>query len=177
MPGFLNAERWIGEENPKIAVATYDLATHAVMYSPHYQAIGGANASVWTKRITAIVKRIMRFEGEQFVPGDVTAPAEANALLAATIDVDPAMEHEFNEWYNRSTCRNSVPCRACWRSPVPGGGHRVERKYLALYHLTSADVTRSPAWSKAANTPWTEKMRPHFRQPLILRCNKYVRKG
>ena len=26
VPGFINAERWIGDENPKIAVATYDLA-------------------------------------------------------------------------------------------------------------------------------------------------------
>jgi hypothetical protein len=25
VPGFINAERWIGDENPKIAVATYDL--------------------------------------------------------------------------------------------------------------------------------------------------------
>ena len=27
VPGFLNAERWIGEENPKFHVATYDLDT------------------------------------------------------------------------------------------------------------------------------------------------------
>ena len=43
VPGFLNAQRWVGDENPKIAVATYDLETHAVMSSPAYQAIGGAN--------------------------------------------------------------------------------------------------------------------------------------
>src|SRR5271165_4107836 len=80
VPGFLNAQRWIGDENPKIAVATYDLETHAVMDSPEYQAIAGANGSVWTMRITAIAKRILRFEGNQIVPGDVTGPAEANAL-------------------------------------------------------------------------------------------------
>ena len=99
VPGFLNAQRWIGDENPKIAVATYDLATHAVMDSPQYQAIGGANGSIWTKRITAIAKRLLRFEGTQIVPGDVTAPAEANALLAVAIDVEPAVEPEFNEWF------------------------------------------------------------------------------
>src|ERR1051326_4599362 len=63
VPGFLNAQRWIGDENPKIAVATYDLESHAVMDSPAYRAIGGANGPVWTKRITAIAKRILRFEG------------------------------------------------------------------------------------------------------------------
>jgi hypothetical protein len=176
VPGFLNAQRWIGEENPKIAVATYDLATHAVMDSPQYQAIGGANGSVWTKRITAIAKRILRFEGTQIVPGDVTAPAEANALLAVAIDVEPAVEPEFNEWYNAEHLPQlgSVPgVLAARRFQAAGAG--VEKKYLALYHLTSPDVTRSPAWSTAANTPWTEKMRPHFRQPVILRCKKYVR--
>ena len=43
VPGFLNAQRWVGDDNPKFAVATYDLESHAVMASPPYQAIGGAN--------------------------------------------------------------------------------------------------------------------------------------
>ena len=34
------------------------------MDSPPYRAIGGANGSVWTKRITAIAERILRFEGD-----------------------------------------------------------------------------------------------------------------
>jgi hypothetical protein len=178
VPGFLNAQRWIGEENPKIAVATYDLETHAVMNSAAYQAIGGANGSVWTKRITAIAKRILRFEGTQIVPGDVTGPAEANALLVASMNVDPAAEAEFNEWYNMEHLPQlaAVPgVLTARRFRAAGAG--VEKKYLALYHLTSPDVSRSDAWAKAANTPWTEKMRPHFRDPLVLRCKKYVRKG
>lgn len=178
VPGFLNAQRWVGDENPKLAVATYDLESHAVMNSPAYQAIGGANGSVWTKRITAIAKRILRFEGTQIVPGDVTGPAEANALLAVAIDVEPGIEAEFNEWYNTEHLPQlgAVPGVLAARR-FQAAGADVERKYLALYHLTSPDVTRSAAWSKAANTPWTEKMRPHFRQPLILRCKKYVRNG
>jgi hypothetical protein len=178
VPGFLNAQRWIGDENPKLAVATYDLATHSVMNSPEYQAIGGANGSVWTKRITAIAKRVLRFEGTQILPGELTAPAEANALLAVAIDVEPAIEPEFNEWYNVEHLPQlgAVPGVLTARR-FQAAGDGIEKKFLALYHLTSADVTRSAAWSKAANTPWTEKMRPHFRNPLILRCTKYVRKG
>ena len=175
VPGFLNAQRWIGDENPKIAVATYDLETHAVLDSPEYQAIGGANGSVWTKRITAIAKRLLRFVGNQTVPGDVTAPAEANSLLAVSMNVDPAAEAE---WYNKEHLPQlgAVPgVLIARRFQAAGAG--VEKKYLALYHMTSMDVTRSDAWSKAANTPWTEKMRPHFRDLLALRCNKYVRKG
>jgi hypothetical protein len=178
VPGFLNAQRWVGEENPKIAVATYDLENHAVMGSPAYQAIGGDNGSVWTKRITAIAKRILRFEGEQILPGDVTGPAEANGLLVATMNVDPAAEDEFNEWYNKEHLPQlgAVPgvlTARRFRAAGPG----VEKKYLALYHLTSLDVPRSDAWAKAANTPWSEKMRPHFRDLLVLRCKKYIRKG
>ena len=177
VPGFLNAQRWVGAENPKIAVATYDLETHAVMNSPPYRAIGGANGSVWTKRITSIAKRILRFEGDQILPGDVTGPAEANALLAVAIDVAPAIEPEFNEWYNAEHLPQlaAVPgVLAARRFQAAGDG--VDKKYLALYHMTSPDVRTSAAWSKAANTPWTEKMRPHFRGLIALSCVKYVLK-
>ena len=61
VPGFINAERWIGDENPNVAVATYDLDTLGVLQSAPYQAIGYENSSVWTKRVTAIAHRIMRF--------------------------------------------------------------------------------------------------------------------
>ena len=178
VPGFLNAQRWVGDENPKIDVATYDLETHAVMTSPAYQAIGGANGSVWTKRVTAIAKRILRFEGTQIVPGDVTGPAEANALLAVAMNVDPAVEAEYNEWYNTEHLPQlgAVPGVLTARRFLSSGPD-IERKYLALYHMTSLDASRSDAWSKAANTPWTAKMRPHFRDLLALRCKKYVRKG
>jgi hypothetical protein len=53
----------------------------------------------------------------------------------------------------------------------------VERKYLALYHLQAPDVATSDAWQKAAGTPWTAKMRPHFRDLMVVRCRRYVRGG
>src|SRR5580658_7638924 len=37
VPGFINAERWIGDENPKIAIATYDLDNPRVLYTPPYE--------------------------------------------------------------------------------------------------------------------------------------------
>ena len=100
VPGFINAERWIGDENPNITVATYDLESLGVLQSPPYKAIGYENSSVWTKRVTAMAHRIMRFTGEQLVPGDLAAPSGAGALLVASMNVDPAAEPEFNEWYN-----------------------------------------------------------------------------
>jgi hypothetical protein len=99
-------------------------------------------------------------------------------LLVASMNVDPAAEAEFNEWYNKEHLPQlgAVPGVLTARR-FQASGPGIEKKYLALYHLTSPDVSRSDAWAKAANTPWTEKMRPHFRDPLVLRCKKYVRKG
>ena len=74
VPGFINAERWIGAENPNVAVATYDLDSLGVLHSPPYEAIGYANSSVWTKRVTAMAKRLLRFTGDQLKPGDTSRP-------------------------------------------------------------------------------------------------------
>jgi hypothetical protein len=175
VPGFITCERWIGDETPKIAVATYDLETVSVLRSPAYLAIGGDNLSVWSKRVTAMCQRIMRYEGEQLVPGETVAPAGAGGLLVASMNVDAAAEHEFNEWYNTEHLPQlaAVPGVLCARR-YSGSG---ERKYLALYHLANPDVARSEAWRKAADTPWTQRMRPQFRDLLILRCKRYVRAG
>jgi hypothetical protein len=176
VPGFLNAERWIGDENPKVAVATYDLETLGVMQSAPYKAIGYENSSVWTRRVTAIANRLLRFTGEQVVPGDVAAPPGAGGLLVASMNVDPAAEPEFNEWYNAEHLPQlaAVPGVLCARR-FCSREDRPERKYLALYHLTGPDVSRSDAWKKAAGTPWSERIRPHFRDLLVLRCKRYVR--
>ena len=96
--------------------------------------------------------------------------------LYQVLQVDPAAEPEFNEWYNAEHLPQlgAVPGvlaarRFCAQEANP------ERKYLALYHMTGPEVSRSDAWAKAANTPWTERMRPHFRDLLVIRCKRYVR--
>ena len=75
VPGFLNADRWIGITNPKISVATYDLDNVGVLKSPPYLSVGGENGSPWTKRTGRFRKSLMRYEGEQLFPGDRTAPS------------------------------------------------------------------------------------------------------
>ena len=69
VPGFLTLQRWIGAENPKQSVATYDLDNLAVLQSPGYRAIGGENLSPWSKRIGARVTGQWRFGGTQIYPG------------------------------------------------------------------------------------------------------------
>jgi hypothetical protein len=177
VPGFINAERWIDEHNPKVAVATYDLESPSVLTSAAYRAVGGANQTVWTRRVTGMCGRIMRFEGEQLAPGEQTAAAGAAALLIASMNVDAGAAAEFNEWYNTE----HLPQLGAVPGVLSARRYRAsdtasERRYLALYHLRDGAVSRSDAWSNAANTSWTERMRPHFRDMLVLRLNRYQRK-
>jgi hypothetical protein len=174
VPGFLNADRWIGTENPKISVATYDLDNVGVLHSAPYLAVGGENGSPWTKRTAKFRKGILRYEGEQVFPGDRTAPQGAAALFMIGMNVAPEHEHEFNEWYNTEhiPALGSVRGVLCARRYSGTGGMQ---RYVALYHLTSPEVTRSAEWKTAADTPWTQKMRPHFRDMLRIECRRYTR--
>ena len=101
VPGFLNAERWIGAADPKVSLALYDLDNVGVLHSPEYLAVGGAHGTPWTKRVTGRTKMIIRLEGEQILPGDKLAPiGDAAALLFISMNVAPEHEADFNNWYN-----------------------------------------------------------------------------
>jgi hypothetical protein len=90
------------------------------------------------------------------------------------MNVAPEHEHEFNEWYNSEhvPALGSVPGVVCARRYRGVGG---TQRYVALYHLEAPEVVRSDAWRKAADTPWTQKLRPHFRDHLRFDCRRYVR--
>src|ERR1700688_3725146 len=98
--GFGNVQRWIGADNPRQSVVTYELENAAVLQSPGYRAIGGENLSPWSKRVTAKVERLLRYEGEQILPGDATAPADAGGLLFVGMTPGPDVETAFNAWYD-----------------------------------------------------------------------------
>jgi hypothetical protein len=176
VPGFLNAERWIGAADPKASLALYDLDNVGVLHSPTYQAVGGANGSPWTKRVTGRTKPIIRLEGEQILPGYKLAPVgEADALLFISMNVAPEHEADFNDWYNQEhlPALAGVPGVLCARR-YRGSG--ATQRYCAMYHFANPDVPNSAAWKTAANTAWTERMRPHFRDYLRLDCRRYTRK-
>ncbi len=174
VPGFLNADRWIGNDNPKISVATYDLDNVEVLKSPAYLTVGGDNGSPWTKRTAKFCNSILRYEGEQLFPGDRTAPTGAAALMLIGMNVAPEHEHEFNEWYNTE----HVPALASVAGVVCARRYRgtgATQRYVALYHLEAPEVLRSTEWRQTADTPWTQKMRPQFRDLLRIECRRYVR--
>jgi hypothetical protein len=174
--GFLTLQRWIGAEDAKQSVATYDLDNLAVLQSPAYRAIGGDNLSPWSKRVTAKCQRLLRFEGEQILPGDAVAPQDAGGLLLVGMTPASQYETEFNAWYDTE----HVPAL----SRVPGvlSARRFRAagkpKYVALYHLASPEIVSGADWKRASeSTPMPAQMRPHITDRLRLVCRKYQRKG
>ena len=174
LPGFLVCQRWIGAYDRKVSVAIYDLDTVGVLRSPLYLAVGGENLSPWSKRVTGRVERLMRFEGDQILPGDQLSPGNAGGLVLNAMSIEPALEAEFNEWYDKEhiPALAAVPGVLCARR-FRGTGEG--RKYVALYHLTAPEVQESAEWKKARQSDWTSRLQPHFRDHLRLVCRRYVR--
>jgi len=175
VPGFLLCQRWIGAEDRTVSVATYDLSSVAILKTSAYLAIGGDNLSPWSKRVTARVERLMRFEGDQILPGDLLPPAKAGGLLLNAMNIAPAVEADFNAWYDKEhiPALAAVPGVLCARR-FRGDGNR---KYVALYHLDTPDVVESDEWKSARQSDWTSRLQPQFRDHLRLVLRAYVRGG
>ena len=176
VPGFINAERWLSNTDSKQSLVLYDLGNAGVLHSAPYLAVAGANGTPRTKEVTGRTTSIIRLEGEQILPGDALAPVgQAKALLLIAMNVAPEQENEFNEWYNNEhlPALGAVPGVLCARR-YRGTG--ATQRYAAIYHFANPDVPNSASWKSAAGTPWTELMRPHFRNFLRLDCRRYVYK-
>jgi hypothetical protein len=177
--GFGACERWISDEQPTIAVATYDLDSVEVLRSEAYAAVAYGNLSIWSKRVTAMCNRLLRFEGTQIKPGDTAAPQRAGGLLLNAMNVTPEAEDDFNAWYNEehlpalAAVPGTLAARRYRSQEVDGGTHR----YVAIYHLQSPDVVRSKSWMAAVDTPWSARVRPHFRDRIRILTRRYVRGG
>ena len=178
--GFGATQRWIGHENEAYSVATYDLDSVDVLLSDPYCAIAYGNSSVWTKRVTGMCTRLLRFVGTQITPGDMEAPEAAGALLLNAMNVAPKKDADFNAWYDEEhlPSLSGVPGvlaarRYRARDDDPDRTHR----YVAIYHLNSPDVTGTKSWAKAANTSWSARLRPHFKDRIRILTHRYAPDG
>ena len=93
---------------------------------------------------------------EQIRPGDQPSPQEAGGLCISSMEVEPAIEDEFNEWYNMEhmPLLDAVPGVIAARrfrslSGLP--------RYVAIYHLESPDVYKQRSWAEANQTPWIRR--------------------
>ena len=177
--GFGACERWIGAEQPAISLATYDLESIDVLRGDAYRSIAYGNLSVWSKRVTGMCKRLLRFEGTQIRPCNASAPQAAGGILLNAMNVAPEVEADFNAWYDEehlpalARVPGTLAARRYRSAEAGGGTHR----YVALYHLESPAVTNSAAWKAAIATPWSERVRPHFRDRIRILARSYARGG
>lgn len=97
----------------------------------------------------------------QILPGDRPSPEDAGGLVLTSMDVDPAVEEEFNEWYATehipllSQVPGMIAARRFKAARVTGGAPR----YMALYHVSDVAIYASEAWTRANFTPWMLRMR------------------
>ena len=89
MPGFLTLQRWIGAENPKQSVETYDLDNLAVLQSPGYRANGRPAAAADPANVAP------KESG-----GTTMAKTRGTGLLMVRSDIDAEFEAKFNRWYD-----------------------------------------------------------------------------
>lgn len=98
-----------------------------------------------------------------------TAASPPAHLFVVGIELENGHEDDFEQWYNTE----HLPALA----EVPGVNRAVRYRradsdgsadseypeYLALYDITAPDIAGNADWVKAVETPWTVRLRPHFR--------------
>lgn len=161
-PGFLAARRWVAHRADFKYLAHYDLDSPAAVETEVYRQMSGKFNTPWTKRIGRLVSQSQRTIYEQIFPGQAPALPDSAALLLVGIDPDPAIEADFNAWYDEEhvPLLLKVPgFRQARRFRVVDGGP----KYLAVYDLAGREALHpSPELQAARSTPWYQKRVPHL---------------
>ena len=92
-------------------------------------------------------------------------PLRGTAFLALWNDLDPARDAEYNEWHTLEHVpeRAGIPGVVAARRYV--APERSEGRYFTLYELDSLAVLQSDSYRDVVDhpTPWTQSMRPSFR--------------
>ncbi len=159
VPGFLNAERWIGTQDPKVSLALYDLDTVGVLHSPAYLAVGGANGTPWT-RMSRRSRKASSTSGTtrstcrssarcpaSWRPGVTAAPARRSAMRRSIISPIPMCRiHKLGR--ARPTRPGPSACgrisAICYASTPAAMGARPDR-------LAIAGIARSPGEAGGAS--------------------------
>lgn len=89
------------------------------------------------------------------------------AMFVVGIELESGYEDDFEDWYNNE----HLPALA----NVPGVNRAVRYRkapeqedtpeypeYLALYDVQSLEIPGNSDWKAAVETPWTQRLRPHF---------------
>jgi hypothetical protein len=100
---------------------------------------------------------LLAWDLEQILPGDQVSPAGAGGVILVSMDIDPAREDEFNDWYNTE----HVPRFRKVPGVITARRFRARTgkpAYVALYHVEDTAVYATPAWMAVNVTPRTLRL-------------------
>lgn len=172
--GFDLCARWVDVDDPNRTATIYDLASLSVLSAPAYQAITGVHASPWSQRMLKSVEVSAFFQGSNLQPAAGETPQDADGLLITGMNIDPAHEDEFNQWYDQEHIPALLDIDGT-RAAFRFASSDSPTKYLTLYYVGSPEVVLSDAWSRAVGTPWTAKILPRVRDRFRILTRRYRR--
>jgi hypothetical protein len=113
---------------------------------------------------------------EQIRPGGRISPPDAGGLCISSMEVEPAIEDEFNEWYNEEhmPLMDAVPGMLSARRFRAIAGLP---RYVAIYHLESVDTYKQRSWYEANQTPWIRRIHRFRLRTLHMLLQRIVLPG
>jgi len=168
VPGFLAAARYEAVKGAPKHLAYYELENTAVLESEAYQRVT-VNPTPWTQRCspnvigTTFIRNVYTMIHPTAVTPAIAESGMAPALQIGRMDVPPAIDAEFNTWYNTIYVPNyeKVP------GVIRGRRYRATAgtpTYLTLYEFEHPTVSESAAWAAQRDAvPASARMRTHMR--------------
>ncbi|HTE84657.1 MAG TPA: hypothetical protein VK821_07975 [Dehalococcoidia bacterium] len=186
LPGFISAERYEliqgahpGQIGPKYA-ALYDTESPDALKTNDYKALSQPPIQTGEDREMVTYFRnnmrcVMTLISET-VSDSAASYGEPQVLNAVGLQPHTGYEEEYNAWYDEE----HIP----FIIKVPGV-LRVRRfrgvegplQYLTLWEHADVRVRGTEAFSKAAETPWTFRMREHCDRPITAMYRPLVPAG
>ena len=167
VPGFLSAARYEAVKGGPKHLAVYELENADVMQSAAYKKVS-QNPTPWTKKIgpnaiaTTFVRNVYTMIHPRAITPAIASAGMAPALQIGRMDVPPAVDKEWNEWYSGTYVPNyekvpGVIRGRRWRA-VEGAP-----QYMTFYEFENPKVSETDAWKAQQNAvPISATMRKHM---------------
>jgi hypothetical protein len=101
---------------------------------------------------------LRHWDARQINPGALASPENAGGVILVSMNIDPAHEEEYNDWYNLE----HIPHFNRLAGVITARRFHADTgnpRYVALYHVETTDIYATPGWMAANETPWILRMR------------------
>jgi hypothetical protein len=161
VPGFLTGRRYEAVEGKPKYLALYELTDVSVLKGDAFCQVREMPTE-WTKKMRPLFRNTTVAAYQQIFAHGTQPVQPAEFVLSVRLNTPAEKEKEFNDWYNidHVPALVGVPGVYCARRYVSVDS---DPKYLAVYQMNEAGIPKTPAWDKARNSEWTERIRPYLK--------------